>query len=422
MNPDGGDGGGMAYPSDGGILCSNEGMMAEFRECVMLFCEYWDQVSFRFMIERERVVRNALADPVNKQMMFRAYDSSIPRRTDILDVAQPTTISATLVHGLLGVAQAICENRHHEFLDATNEMNLEYWALTNQDPEVNSGGPAQYRQYSRPKAPVPDFWPHTVWASDMSQDLAPIHQKEFWAEFGPDRKLFDNNFFWQDTRVVRDYFNARQGFKPHASGRARKNPLGEVDVVIEGRLVVAPFLLIRAILKMPVNRVRIITKLLAQDRDYVTGEVHETWCSLMIVERQGQPDVMPPSGSEFEPEEGLRLHYFVSVTKPVLIEMDQNSHAVLSNQWTFSGLSKKRFARGRARTISVDARRYVPVPDYVLGKIAMSGARKYQSMAENFRRSHSRPTPPQSKSYHSDTDSSTMGSHGEEDLLHPSTT
>ena len=391
------------------ILCSNDGVMAEFRECVMLFCQYWDLVSFRFMMERERVARNVLLDPSSQQVIFRAYDSSIPRRTHILDdVAQPTTISATLVQDLLGVAQAIWNNDNYEFLDATNEMNLEYWTLTNQDPEVNSAASGQYRQHSRPKAPVPDFWPQTVWASDMSQDLAPIHQKEFWSEFGPDRKLFDNNFFFQDTRIVRDYLNARQGFKPHPSGRAIKNELGEVDIVMEGRLVVAPFLLIRAILKMPVLRVRCITKLLAQDRDYVTGEVHETWCSIMIIERQGQPDVMPPSGNQFEPEEGFRLHYFVAVTKPVLIEMDENSHAVLSNQWDFSALPKKRFAQGRARTISVDARRYAPVPDYVLGKIAMSGARKYQIMAENFRRSRY-PTPPQSKSYDSDSSTNSRG-------------
>ena len=173
--------------------------------------------------------------------------------------------------------------------------------------------------------------------------------------------------------IVRDYFReSEEDGKPHPSGSATKNERGEVDIVVEGTFVIAPLLFLRTIVKMPCHQVRVVTKLLAQDRDCVTQEIHETWSTLMVILQPGN----------YELECGARMHYFVSVTKPVLIE-DAGGHPVLSNQWDFSKVSQKRFARGRARTISVEARQYAPVPDYVLGKIAMGGAAKFRLLAEN---------------------------------------
>ena len=211
-------------------------------------------------------------------------------------------------------------------------------------------------------------------------DLAPADLKDFWAEFGPRRKKFDNDFWWEDPAIVRDYFRGSDDFQPHPSGCATKNKRGEIDIVVEGVVVVAPFLLLRAILKKNLLRVRVVTKLIAQDRDCVTQGVHETWCTLMIIMQE------QPACAISAPESGTRLHYFVSVTKPVLIE-NAGEHVVLSNQWDFSKVPRKRFAQGRARTISLEARQYAPVPDWVLGKIAMSGAAKFRLMAKNLRRS-----------------------------------
>ena len=176
--------------------------------------------------------------------------------------------------------------------------------------------------------------------------------------------------------MMRDYFRGSEDFQPHPSGSATKNERGEVDIVVEGTFVIAPLLFLRTIVKMPCHQVRVVTKLLAQDRDCVTQEIHETWCTLLVILQW----------DNYAAECGPRMHYFLSVTKPVLIE-DVGGHPVLSNQWDFSTVFQKRFARGRARTIVVEARRYAPVPDYVLGWIAMSGAAKFRLSAENLRRS-----------------------------------